>query len=46
MSVVKPDDYIMKMDENTFNYLVNELELIHGRKDSDLHSGVFSFAII
>lgn len=33
MSEVKPDDYIMKMDENSFNYLINELELIHGRKD-------------
>lgn len=33
MSEVKPDDYIMKMEENSFNYLVNELELIHGRND-------------
>lgn len=33
MSEVKPDDYIIKMNENSFNYLVNELELIHGRND-------------
>ncbi|EHQ88632.1 hypothetical protein DesyoDRAFT_1480 [Desulfosporosinus youngiae DSM 17734] len=31
ISVVKPEDYIIKMDENSFNYLVNELEIIHGR---------------
>ncbi|AGA70080.1 PemK-like protein [Desulfitobacterium dichloroeliminans LMG P-21439] len=33
VSVVKPDDYIIKMDENSFNYLVSELELIYGRND-------------
>ena len=32
-SVVKPDDYIIKMDENSFDYLVSELELIYGRND-------------
>jgi mRNA interferase MazF len=30
---VKPEDYIIQMDENTFYYLVNELELLHGKKD-------------
>ena len=32
-SVVKPDDYITTMDESSFNYLVNELELIHERNE-------------
>jgi mRNA interferase MazF len=33
MQKINPSDYISKMDENSFNYIVNELELIHGRND-------------
>lgn len=32
-SIVKPDDYIATMDDDSFDYLVNELKLIHEKDE-------------